>query len=306
MKPQKPFLRFLLGAAIVLVVIITGFAWIGAMIPTWGATPAEITRALPADDLVPAPDLTWNHALTIHAPADEVYPWLMQIGDSRAAFYSITFIENAFCALSGECRYVNADRVHPEWQAPAKGMQGIIVDYMAIQDYQPGQYVLATATEKLPLKWTWLWYLEPVDASTSRLIVRHRIDFPSDAPKSLIDAVFATGYVMERGMLLGIQARAEGAVPSPVEEPLGALVWLLVFAMGVACAVRFVRVANGYHALGVGLEAILVLFGLTYIQPPMVLRIVLMLMVAAGVVIAFNRPLGRTLLARVIAPQPRV
>jgi hypothetical protein len=59
--------------------------------------------------------------------------------------------------------------------------------------------------------------------------------------------------------------------------------------MGVVCAVRFVRVADGYHSLGVGLEAIVALFVLTYVQPPMIWRFALLLLVAAGVVIAFRR-----------------
>ena len=289
MKPQKPFHRFLIGAGIVLVLVIVGFSLVNAIIPTWGSTAAENSMTLPADETVPNPSLVWNHGLTIHAPAEAVYPWLVQIGDSRAAFYSITFIENGFCAMTGECRYVNADTVHPEWQTPEKGKQGIIVDYMVIQDYEPGRYVLATTTEKMPLKWTWLWYIQPVDANTSRLIVRHRIAFPPEAPAAMIDAVFAPGFIMERGMMLGIQSRAEGFVPGAWEEPLGALLWLLVFGMGVACAVRFIRVADGYHTLGVGLEAIGVLFILTYIQPAMTVRTILMLMVTAGVVVAFKR-----------------
>jgi hypothetical protein len=289
MKPEKKFPRFLLGAAAALVVMIIGAVWMGAAIPTWGSTADEVNRAMPADAMVSDPTLVWNHALSIKAPAKEIYPWLVQIGDSRGAFYSITFIENIFCALSGECRYVNADRIHPEWQSPEKGQQGIIMDYMVISDYVPGEYVLATASDKLPLHWTWLWYVEPVNENTSRLIVRHRTGFPADAPKGVITAVFNAGFIMERGMMLGIKARAEGSVPLPVEEPLNALIWLLVLGMGIACAVRFVRVADGYHALGVGIEAIIVLFVLTYAQPPFFWRIVLMLMVAAGVVIAFGR-----------------
>ncbi len=74
--------------------------------------------------------------------------------------------------------------------------------------------------------------------------------------------------------------------------------------MGIACAVRFVRVADGYHALGVGLEAVVILFVLTYIQPPMILRVFLMLMVAAGVVFAFNRQPARKLIARWRYSQP--
>ena len=287
MTSQKPLHRALLGTVSVIVVVVVGFGWLSLIIPTWGSTPEEVTRALPADELVPQPSLIWNNALTIHASAGQVYPWLVQIGDSRAAFYSITFIENAFCATSGACRYINADRIHPEWQNPPKGAQGIIVDFMAIQDYQPGQYVLATATDKLPLKWTWLWYVQPVDANTSRLIVRHRVAFPPGAPQALINVVFAAGFVMERAMMLGIQTRAEGSVPSPVEEPLGAAIWLAVFGLGVACAVRFIRVANSYLALGTGLAAVIALFVLTYLQPAMGWRVGLLLLVLFGTVTAF-------------------
>jgi hypothetical protein len=298
MQPQKPFPRFLLGAGLALVVAGVGFAWLDAIIPAWGSTPEEVTRALPADGQVPNPTLIWNHALTIHAPAAAVYPWLVQIGDSRAAFYSVTFIENAFCATSGTCRYVNADRVHPEWQNPAKGAQGIIVDYMVITDYQPGQFVAAATTDKLPLKWTWLWYVQPVDANTSRLIMRHRVAFPPDAPPAMINLVFATGFVMERAMMLGIQSRAEGVIPVPAEEPLNAIIWLLVFGMGVACAARFVRVADGYYSLGAGLGAIIGLFLLTYLQPAFGWRLGLLLIVAAATAFAF----GRQRLRRALSP----
>ena len=287
MPPQKPLHRALLGAVCVIVVVVAGFGWIGLAIPTWGSTPEEVARALPADELVPQPNLIWNHAITIHAPASQVYPWLIQIGDSRAAFYSITFIENVFCATSGACRYVNADRIHPEWQNPPKGAQGVIVDFMVIQDYQPGQYVLVAPTDKLPLKWTWLWYVQPVDANTSRLIVRHRIAFPPDAPAAVIHAVFDLGFVMERAMMLGIQARAEGFVPSPLEEPLGAAIWLAVFGLGAACAVRFILVAKDYVALGTGLAAVIVLFVLTFLQPAMGWRLGLLLLVLLGTVVAF-------------------
>jgi hypothetical protein len=295
MKPEKKFPRFLIGAAAALIVIVIGAVWMGTAIPTWGSTAQEVARVLPNDEVVAEPNLTWTHGITVNAPAEEVYPWLVQIGDSRAAFYSISFIENAICMLSDACRYINADKVHPEWQTPEKGKQGIIMDYMVIQDYASGQWVLAAATNKLPMKWTWLWYVEPVDDGTSRLIVRHRNDYPADFPEKMVTAVFNAGFIMERGMILGIKARAEGSVPPPVEEPLNALIWLLVFGMGIACAVRFVRVADGYHALGVGIEAVIVLFGLTYIQPPFFWRVVLMLMVAAGVVIAFGRQQFRRL-----------
>jgi hypothetical protein len=282
MKLPKPVIRFLLGAFLVVAVIGLGFAWAASATRTWGSTGEEIARSLPGDERIPNPTLVWNHALTIRAPAAAVYPWLVQIGDSRGAFYSITFIENAFCLAGGGCYYVNANRVHPEWQNPEKGAQGIIMDFMVISDYEPGQYVLAAASDNLPFRWTWLWYVQPVDANTSRLIVRHRVAFPPDTPRAVIDLIFTTGFVMERAMMLGIQTRAEGFIPAPVEEPIGAAVWLAVFGLGVVCAVRFVRRTDDYAALGVGLGAVIALFMLTYVQPPLGWRLVLFLAVAAG------------------------
>ncbi len=241
--------------------------------------------ALPYDDLVPEPSLIWNHAVTIHAPPSQIYPWLIQIGDSRAAFYSITFIENAFCATSGECRYVNANKIHPEWQNPEKGKQGIIMDYMVIHDYQKDQYVLAVQSEKLPLKWTWLWYLNPLGNQTTKLIVRHRVSFPPDTPKSLIDSIFTTGFVMEKAMLNGIKSRAEGNIPWEGEEALGALVWLLTFGIGILCATRFIHPQNDFRYLTIGILVIGTLFVLTYIQPTMLWRVLLVLLITISFVI---------------------
>jgi len=47
---------------------------------TWGATKDEVERSLPGDDLVTHPKMASTHAITIDAPAAEVWPWLVQIG----------------------------------------------------------------------------------------------------------------------------------------------------------------------------------------------------------------------------------
>ena len=60
----------------------------------WGATDDEVARALPGDELVPDPaiDSTWS--VTIDAPAEDVWPWLAQIGQDRGGFYSYEWLEN--------------------------------------------------------------------------------------------------------------------------------------------------------------------------------------------------------------------
>ncbi|GAP09624.1 hypothetical protein BECAL_00774 [Bellilinea caldifistulae] len=279
--------RILIGVVTVVIFLSAGFYWASRQIPTWGSSAQEINLALPGDELIPSPELIWNHAITVQALPQQIYPWLVQIGDSRAAFYSITFIENLFCMTTGECHYKNADRIHEEWQNPTRGEQGIIINYLVIQDYQPDEFVLARNSTALPLQWTWLWYVYPIGENTSRLVVRHRIDTPQDVPMGIFNLIMNSGYVMERGMMLGIRERAEGRIPSPLTESVGALIWLLVFLGGVIAAVNFIRLPRGYHALGVGIEVIIVLFILTFIQPPFWLRWVLLMLVTAGVTITF-------------------
>src|SRR3712207_6784619 len=59
----------------------------------WGTTDEEVTRVLPGDDFVPTPTFTSTRAITIHAPPTAVWPWLVQIGNHRAGWYSYDWIE---------------------------------------------------------------------------------------------------------------------------------------------------------------------------------------------------------------------
>jgi hypothetical protein len=289
MKLNRPFFRFLLGLVCALILVTGGFAWAAASIPAWGATPDEISRTLPGDEIVDAPELVWDNAITIRAAPEQIYPWLAQMGDTRGGFYSFTFIENLFMIAAGQSgRYINASQVHPEWQNPPNGT-GMISDYMALIDYKANQYVLASATPKFfGMHWTWLWALQPVGPDAARLIVRHRFAFPQGMNRTMMVAVLDAGYVMERGMLLGIRDRAEGTLPPAYAEALGIALWLAALSCGLLAAVRFVRKADAYHPLGVGLEAVVVLFIFTFIQPVIWLRVVLDLVLVASLVIAYQ------------------
>ena len=52
-----------------------------------GATPEESKRPLPGDELVPKPVWQETRAITIDAPPQEVWPWLVQMGGGRAGWY---------------------------------------------------------------------------------------------------------------------------------------------------------------------------------------------------------------------------
>jgi hypothetical protein len=77
----------------------------------WGATDEERGATLDGDDLIANPDLVATRAITVHALADQVWPWIAQLGQGRGGFYSYDALEN----LVG-CDIHSADRVVPEWQ----------------------------------------------------------------------------------------------------------------------------------------------------------------------------------------------
>ena len=82
----------------------------------WGASAVERIMPLPGDDMASGAPYRIDHAVTIHASADSVWPWLAQIGQDRAGFYSYDSLER----LIGDPIY-NADRIVPEWQHIARG-----------------------------------------------------------------------------------------------------------------------------------------------------------------------------------------
>lgn len=285
MKPQSKFMHFLFGFVIVLVVIAAAFAFISPWTRTYGATPEELNRSYIGDEIISDPNLTWTHGITINAPPEKVWPWIIQIGDTRAAFYSYTFIENMF---GDPDLYHNADRIHEEWQNPPID-QGIIADFMKIKKYEAGKYML-TGEDMDGMDWTWLWQIEPAGENNTRLNIRMRIAVEGQGNMDLLgEAINLSGFVMEKGMLNGLKARAEGRVPPAFEEVLGIIVWLLAFAIGVFAAVLYMKRRNSRSALILGLLVVAVLFVFTYLQPDIIMRVIIDFLLIAGAITAWDR-----------------
>lgn len=187
----------------------------------WGATPAEVARRLPGDEFIPLPRLSATHAITIHAPVSEVWPWIAQLGQGRAGFYSYDWLENLF-----GCDILNAEVVHPEWQdiKPGDGVRlhpkmppipvaivepGRSLVLHGDSRLDPGARILAGPGNYLNTVWT--FYLEPVDAHTTRFIERTRSDWNPTLRNIFLNQIVTEpiSFPMERRMLLGIKERAE-------------------------------------------------------------------------------------------------
>ena len=122
--------------------------------------------ALPGDPFIPPTTVVSTRAITIHAPVAQVWPWIVQLGQQHAGFYSYDWLENLFAA-----RMHNADQIVPEWQETKVG------DPVFMMANPPpmsvAEIVLLEPEQMLVLKGGWAFYLQPLDAQTTRFIVRY-------------------------------------------------------------------------------------------------------------------------------------
>jgi len=79
----------------------------------WGATDQELGGPFPGGEIVPDGERSGAMAVTIDAPPDQVWPWLVQLGGDRGGWYSWDRLDNA--------GHPSARHVHPEWQDLAVG-----------------------------------------------------------------------------------------------------------------------------------------------------------------------------------------
>lgn len=181
---------------------------------TWGATSAEATRPFPGDDLVPDPRLITTRAVTIHAPVSQVWPWLIQLGQGRGGLYTFQRLENL-----AHCQIENVDEIRPELQDLAAGdcvrlgPEGY--PYYSVQAILPEEALILVTPpgDDASTVGTWVFYVAPVDSSTTRLIARSRLTYAPTIANRLIWRVITDPmfFVMERRMLIGIRDRAEAA-----------------------------------------------------------------------------------------------
>jgi len=286
-------LRVLVGLAALAVVLTAGFSVLRPWVPTWGSTAAERARCMPGDAIAEPPLVDWTHGITVRAAPEAVWPWIAQLGDVRGGFYSYTFIENF---IAREQMYRNADRIIPELQNPAPGT-GMIMDFLQMREIVPARHLLA-ALELPEMRMSWVWALYPREPGHTRLVVRMRGHPDLKAPALLmgVAAFFVNygGFVMERKMMQGIKDRAEGRSEPPWVQGAEIALWLLVFGLGVAAAVACVGRRAWWRGLATGLAAAVLLFFLSFGQPPLWIRGLLLLLLAAGVAWALrSEPLRR-------------
>src|SRR5437763_7032329 len=171
----------------------------------WGATDEEVARAMSGDDVVKHPTFNATRAVTIQARPEEIWPWLVQMGITRAGWYSYDWLDNL-----GK---PSAQRILPQFQHVAvgdlvplspDGKQG-----MGVKAFEPDQWMLWWDKKG---EMTWSWGLYPQEVSQTRLITRVRMHYRWLSPAILLTLlVELTDIAMMRKCWLDMMQRAERA-----------------------------------------------------------------------------------------------
>lgn len=216
----------------VLMLVAVYWAVIHPWMVNWGSTAKERQMALPGDELHPGPTGHSTQAITIYAPSDVVWQWLVQIGQDRAGFYTYTWLEN----LVGADIH-NADEIHPAWQTLAVGDMWRVVppDYLGNVGKDAGFRVLFSEPgHALVLEVMGAFVLVPVDENTTRLLVRGEAAPANVMMRMVVEPIV---FTMARPMLHGLKARAEGRPDAPAAlMVIARLGWAVA---GIAVAALF-------------------------------------------------------------------
>jgi hypothetical protein len=196
----------------------------------WGATDVEVQRPFPGDHFVPQPRLEATHAVTIQAPPEQVWPWLVQMGQGRGGLYSYDWLENA-----AGLNIHSADHILPEYQnlkvgdviplePGGDGPPVVILEpnralVMAgrADAHSEGAFALKNGDPNAYFSVSWGFYLEDAGDQTTRLIERFRLDWNPTLANNVAFGFFLepAAFLMERKMLLGIKERVEATLKSP-------------------------------------------------------------------------------------------
>jgi hypothetical protein len=168
---------------------------------SWGATADEVTRPMAGDGLVTNPTFNATRAVTINAPAERIWPWIVQIGYKKAGFYSWDILDNDGIP--------SAERIIPEYQNLKIG-DWVPLDHehdAEVLDLEPNRRLLLVFQSGEIV--TWAWALYEIDADRTRLVTRLRWRATSVVSQFVLDAF---EIIMMRKCLLGIKRRAEAAM----------------------------------------------------------------------------------------------
>ncbi|HYS81417.1 MAG TPA: hypothetical protein VEM76_11960 [Anaeromyxobacteraceae bacterium] len=274
---------------------------------TWGATSAEMQAPLPGDALAPDAAEVETRAITIDAPPERVWPWLAQLGQGRAGFYSYRFLQNLLgMQMPDGDRLLGFPDPRPGdrlLMSPRPSMGGRA--YATYEEVLPRRaLVLRTYSLRAlgrdgmaPSSGSWAFVLQPEAGGKTRLLVRSRTGAEHAAP-SVAGLALATlvldpiHFAFERKLMLGVKERAEGRAAAPAwVEALEVLLWLATATLGLSAAsAALLRRTSALRPLAAATAAAFVLTLLFFARPPLAVAVVAVALLRWAVSWAWRKP----------------
>ncbi|WP_143815402.1 hypothetical protein [Longibacter salinarum] len=195
----------------------------------WGATRDELNGTLPGDELVPRPTYSTTRAVTIQTAPEEIWPHLVEIGRRHGRLYTDSQVEASEKRDRGNGRARPRKKIHVDdvvrfgpapWIGQSDQMQVIeLIPYRAIV-FGSMRETIARLPAQRSCRGTWAFVLEPVDETSTRLVIRTRAR-PSWARQPVVSLYDPIHFFVERTLLLDVKEAVEASSRAE-EEPIPA------------------------------------------------------------------------------------
>jgi hypothetical protein len=194
-----------------------------------GSTADERATPLPGDALVRGPQMVMDHAITVAATPEEVWPWLTQMGWHLGGYYTPRWVDR----LMFPDNRPSLDRLDPLLVRDLRAGD-VIPDgppgtaaYVVVEADAPHVLLLHSTTHVPPgwrerygarISWTWCFLLTATaDGTRVHTRVRGHME-PWWFAALYLATIVPADHVMATGMLRGLQSRVE-ATACPEQPP---------------------------------------------------------------------------------------
>src|SRR5690349_14953557 len=134
----------------------------------WSTTPSDRVRVMAGDALLVDPMFSYTTAVTVNAPPEDIWPWLVQMGYQRGGLYSYDWLDRLFGFLDRP----SATRILPEFQHIAVGdeipwdRRGTELTVGVLEPLR----ALALRYQARGFVWVWQFGLYPLDEQRTRFV----------------------------------------------------------------------------------------------------------------------------------------
>jgi hypothetical protein len=173
----------------------------------WGATASDRVRVMAGDSLLVDPTYSGTMAVSVDAPPEDIWPWLVQIGYQRGGLYSYDWLDRLFGYLDRP----SATCILPEFQDLAVGDEIPLGrgPSWPVAVVEPRRALVLDMRNMGGFDWVWQFGLYGIDEKRTRLVSRSSVRTSTVWARLFTYAIEPAGFLMTRRMLLGIKERAE-------------------------------------------------------------------------------------------------